>query len=565
MRLPEEIQFAGEVRDPIHGDIKLTEKEFKVIDSPYFQRLRDVSQLPTVHLVYPAATHSRFSHSIGVLETATKIVTLSDSLRLAGCTNKEKKDIKTDTEKIEALRIAALLHDVEEPPFDRIFKEKCLEYSISINGQRMSIEDGLHALKKNIVKRICMDANLDYNFIWGILNYPRTKNNEFQLIYKILDSEVGANKLDYLMRDAYFCGVEYGRRIDPRIFSEFVNVGNDLAMKPAVVPLVETVFESLYQMRAFVYNHKVTRAGLSLVCKAIEETLRAGSDLSSLLLSKGQVENLLKGDKEFLESLSANENARKLIRQLENRDLPKRAYELDVYKVMKQLRRTSSTIFSSSENLIRIRQKIEKEIVAPLENVRYIYFDLVPPVAMPSEKDSVKISMNGIIPIYESSRILGEWKEYFVEQWKMYVFGSKEDTDKIGRRCLEIFGFLQSEEIEPKTKIEEILRMHKMVHADIRESEREWLKDTLLPSKELVLVISRLKPSELDLLKSIIRMNSATVTKIMKVTGRSRTSIWRTITSLYDKKLVDLTELGREKFYSPDKEVVRLMEMLNLI
>ena len=98
-----------EIRDPLYGDIIIKETELEILDTREFQRLRGLHQLPASHFVFPGATHSRFSHSIGVMELATRIV----------------KNIEREIpqKEVDCLRIAALLHDIEEPPFYPVFKE----------------------------------------------------------------------------------------------------------------------------------------------------------------------------------------------------------------------------------------------------------------------------------------------------------------------------------------------------------------------------------------------------------------------------------------------------------
>ncbi len=108
-----------EIRDPIHGFIHLSDMEKNIIDTEPFQRLRNIKQLGLTYYVYPGATHTRFEHSLGVMHTATQIVSsildkhrmenLSEYLGLIGKGYLEDR-LKTTT------RLAALLHDLGHPP-----------------------------------------------------------------------------------------------------------------------------------------------------------------------------------------------------------------------------------------------------------------------------------------------------------------------------------------------------------------------------------------------------------------------------------------------------------------
>jgi len=94
------MKFVGEIADPIHKFIRLTELEKKIIDSNVFQRLRRIKQLAGAHLVYPGAQHSRFEHSLGTMHLAGLA---GEHLFTMGIIDKES---------IQELRIASLLHDV---------------------------------------------------------------------------------------------------------------------------------------------------------------------------------------------------------------------------------------------------------------------------------------------------------------------------------------------------------------------------------------------------------------------------------------------------------------------
>jgi HD superfamily phosphohydrolase len=119
------IEIAHRIRDPIYGFIPLTQLELDIIDTPIFQRLRLVHQLALTKYVYPAAEHTRFVHSIGVMHCA--------SLIYEGIYN--HKDIKVYSEPnkngIQILRLAALLHDIGHLPFSHAAEQEFLPKGIS--------------------------------------------------------------------------------------------------------------------------------------------------------------------------------------------------------------------------------------------------------------------------------------------------------------------------------------------------------------------------------------------------------------------------------------------------
>src|SRR3990167_10060140 len=100
-----------DIVDPIHDFIRVSDSELKIIDSPIFQRLRRIRQLSGAHLTYPSAQHSRFEHSLGVMHIAGQA---ANALKEKGLLNSDQ---------IQNIRLAALLHDVGHGPSSHLFEE----------------------------------------------------------------------------------------------------------------------------------------------------------------------------------------------------------------------------------------------------------------------------------------------------------------------------------------------------------------------------------------------------------------------------------------------------------
>lgn len=119
------LNFIKIIRDPVHGYVGITDIELKILDCPYFQRLRYIKQNSMVYLTYPSASHSRFEHSLGTMHLA--------GLMYDGALESQNQDqIRTllldiDRNKIwQAIRLCAMVHDVGHPPF-RIFSRNSLK------------------------------------------------------------------------------------------------------------------------------------------------------------------------------------------------------------------------------------------------------------------------------------------------------------------------------------------------------------------------------------------------------------------------------------------------------
>ncbi|NLH49579.1 MAG: HD domain-containing protein [Myxococcales bacterium] len=184
------------LRDPIHGFIKLTENDAKIIDTPLFQRLRRIKQLALAYLVYPGALHSRFEHSLGVFEVAGRM-----ALKLG-----------LSQDEIRLVKEAALLHDLGHGPFSHV-SETILElYGEGNEGNVEKIEkEKIHEkLTHQIIQThpdldrpLSRDQRMD---IVKILS----ENDRSPILKSIITGPLDADKQDYLLRDSYYCGVKYG-------------------------------------------------------------------------------------------------------------------------------------------------------------------------------------------------------------------------------------------------------------------------------------------------------------------------------------------------------------------
>ena len=193
------LKFEHEFRDPIHGLIRLTDQELAIVNTQAFQRLRRIRQLAMADLVYPGALHTRFEHSLGTLHVADKISTHSDIIEHMSCEDRR------------LVRLAALLHDIGHGPFSHV-SEYLLEryYDTSKVGEPSSREKIHELITADIIKKLPEIAevldNDDREKILEILREGRKRN----YLRDIVSSSLDADKMDYLLRDAYFTGVKYG-------------------------------------------------------------------------------------------------------------------------------------------------------------------------------------------------------------------------------------------------------------------------------------------------------------------------------------------------------------------
>ncbi|MEQ9714525.1 MAG: HD domain-containing protein [Candidatus Asgardarchaeia archaeon] len=237
------------IRDPIHGSIKIeTEEEKKVLDSPFFQRLRYISQLSGAQMVYPSATHTRFAHSLGVMY-------------LAGLYARAL--LKDDEERISAIRLAAMLHDIGHGPYSHQFDDAVYSQFYSdvpevASGQIM----GHDYQRFRILEKMAEENYIKDKTYEMILEIWQDKD---LIGAAIVQGVLGADRLDFLIRDSYFCGTQqFGMvPIDRIIKNSYVVDIDGIERLAYSYKLLDDLYITLvgrFFMYRNVYFHKAARS-----------------------------------------------------------------------------------------------------------------------------------------------------------------------------------------------------------------------------------------------------------------------------------------------------------------
>ena len=238
-----------QIRDPVHGYIYANELECKIIDSPVFQRLRKIRQLGTAHLTYPGALHTRFEHCIGSMYLAKRAANHLKSQEIIN------EDMSNE------LSIAALLHDIGHGPFSHLFEEVLHEKGMTHENitdriiRETEIADILSRFGVNVKKfsNLCVGTSK---------NHPRFMND-------IIAGFLSVDSMDYLLRDSYFSGVEYGKVDVHRIIDAYEIAGKKLAINKDSVYALESLMLARYEMFRAVYFHKSVRASAVMIIRAM--------------------------------------------------------------------------------------------------------------------------------------------------------------------------------------------------------------------------------------------------------------------------------------------------------
>lgn len=264
------------VVDSIHGNIHLTDREVRVIDTPSFQRLRHLKQLAMAQLVYPTATHTRFSHSVGALATMKRII---DSA--------EENEITFEPEEKENLRLAALLHDIGHYPYSHLMEkvdsiklieeevegatptEKAIDTTRSKYPEHEEVGDLIVNCQDDLVKAI--GSQKKAKAVSDIFTRAETADPQLsKLIHSIFDID----RWDYLLRDSYATGVPYGH-IDINYLLNNLKVSKQkvVGFSYKALPALEHFLLSRFFMHRVVYYHK-TIYGLEEACRQLLRRLR---------------------------------------------------------------------------------------------------------------------------------------------------------------------------------------------------------------------------------------------------------------------------------------------------
>jgi uncharacterized protein len=242
----------------VHGFIHYSRNEKEVIDHRAFQWLRNVRQLALTHYLYPGATHSRFEHSMGVMEMATRAI---DSVglkqkRLVVAELREVRELRKDTwlRARQALRLFALLHDVGHPAFSHAAED------VIPGGSHERVS--LYVVHKILRKRL---EGLFFPGIVDLLVRLFENQPDVTFLRGFVAGEMDVDRIDYLLRDSLHCGVEYGK-FDFRRLIESLTVHRnrdtgrlELAIERGGEHTFEALILARYQMNTQVYYHRLRR------------------------------------------------------------------------------------------------------------------------------------------------------------------------------------------------------------------------------------------------------------------------------------------------------------------
>lgn len=249
------------LRDPVWNNIRVDELTLSLVDTEVFQRLRYVRQLGWTYLVYPGATHSRFEHALGTHHLSRRTLALL-------CEAEDAASISEDEQAI--VRSAALLHDVGHYPFSHALEEIGALHHEEV--ARPLITEG--SVASLLASRLGDDA--------PVRVFDLIRGRSESALQGLISGSLDLDKIEYLKRDAFMCGVPYGEIDVDRLTNSLVLVDDPETSRRAIgvqekaLSALESLLFAKYQMYRNVYWHHAVRSATAMYKRLVEDALHAG-------------------------------------------------------------------------------------------------------------------------------------------------------------------------------------------------------------------------------------------------------------------------------------------------
>ncbi|MGQ9530883.1 MAG: HD domain-containing protein [Candidatus Bathycorpusculaceae bacterium] len=410
----------GEIKDPVHGYVYITEQEKEIIDSYPMQRLRRLRQLAGAEYVYPGANHTRFEHSVGVMYLAGMV---AENSNISQHINQEEE---------EMIRIAALLHDVGHGPFSHVF-EHLLDKELGKTHEDMTYWIITNSELKDIIKKFGYKPEKIGKLAIGTLH-----KHQKAFLDQIISSAVDVDKLDFVVRDTHHTGAEYGYVDIFRLIHAFDVLGENLAVDLGALSALESFIIARIESFKSIYFHRVGRAAQIMLAMAMEKA----NEKLGLTSFKTPEEYLTMDDYTVWTKLKSCRKSSEIIKNLERRKMLKCAYEWTFYEKDIKI----SNIFSNEAHRRQLQIDIAKKAgveteavvidVPTVPSVPYHHSVLMEPMEIPAfyktkEGEKVMQRLSDISKIFEVLK-------GFINILRVYT--NEENREKVSNAAAKILG-----------------------------------------------------------------------------------------------------------------------------
>ncbi|MCJ7719300.1 HD domain-containing protein [Candidatus Bathyarchaeota archaeon] len=412
--------YWGEIKDPVHGYVYITEQEKEIIDSYPVQRLHRLRQLAGSEYVYPGANHTRFEHSIGVMYLASRVVENSSISQY----------ISEDEAKL--VKIAGLLHDVGHGPFSHVF-EHLLDRELGKTHEDLTTWIIENSELKEILRR-----NGYHPEEVGKLAVGRLHRSKKAFLDQIISSAVDVDKQDFIVRDTHHTGAEYGFVDIFRLIHALDVLGGNLAVDLGALSALESLIIARMESFRSIYFHRVGRAAQIMLAMAME---KANGELGFTRF-KTPDEYMAMDDYTVWTALKNCKKSNAIIRDLERRRLLKCAYERTFYEKDTMV----SNIFGRETHRTQLQTDIADKAgiaaeeviidVPTVPSVPYHHSALLEPMEIPAfykaqSGEKIPQRLSEISKIFETLR-------GFINILRVYT--KEENREKVSRAASKILG-----------------------------------------------------------------------------------------------------------------------------
>jgi len=291
------------IKDPVHGLIRISVDDLKIIDTPLFQRLRNIHHMGTGYLTYPGATHTRFEHSLGVAELGKSVLisiicnSNGNSTNIWNIENDELEKMK------KTVRYACLLHDIGHAPFshtcESFFHEEVQKITPEITSKINFLMQGEETSETILIKKAdhelvsCYIVLTEYKSILedlgvnpksvGALILGRVNKDvdskyyrNYKILAEIVNSPIDVDKFDYLLRDNYMTGAALISLDRERLLSAYIVSEDSLVLSGKALSLISNLIIGRQQVYMWIYQHHKVVYTNALLEKILKMLIQKG-------------------------------------------------------------------------------------------------------------------------------------------------------------------------------------------------------------------------------------------------------------------------------------------------
>lgn len=383
------------IKDPVHGYVEVEDFALALLDSPALQRLRYVRQLGFSYLVYPGANHTRFEHSLGTMFLAD-----------VAC-----RRFQLPEEERTLVTAAALLHDIGHGPFSHA-SEPLMEAFLN------RTHDDIGTIVEEQTGCILRESGIDPDELCAVVQGKHPLSG-------IIHGDLDVDRMDYLLRDAYYTGAPYGTVDAQRLIRYLIRTPEGTVLDENGINAAESLLIARTLMRPSVYYHHVSRIGESMFQLAMLEHISGKGEKEVQAL-------LTMDDATCMYTLRTSENP--VSRELADRIYGRRLYKRALYASSDQV---NIAAFQDGAPIHQIRKYAEQ--IAERAGIRP-HEVLVDIPSIPSELSlGVRVkNRHAVVAFEEISPRIRTLNATRREQWRLGVYTLPEYRDQVAEAGCEV-------------------------------------------------------------------------------------------------------------------------------